>query len=183
MKILWHRRSERRVGEWAVTYVKQRKGWRMSFDVGKAREGLENAQSRAHSPSFTYATSPTSQLILILQAFRHFTYVTAHSPTLPALYLRQNSISNPSAASPTSQLILQPFFRLSYVTGFSLTSPGEQPTLYVGLYETACAAQQSSQAHCQTYQLWRKEKMWSCLILYKSRNIMIWYNLCNTVSR
>ena len=32
-------------------------------------------------------------------------------------------------ASPTSQLILQPFFRLSYVTGFSLTSPGEPPML------------------------------------------------------
>ena len=36
-------------------------------------------------------TSSTSQLILILQAFRHFTYVTAHSPTLPSLYLRHNS--------------------------------------------------------------------------------------------
>ena len=35
--------------------------------------------------------------------------------------------SNPSVASPTSQLILQPFFRFSYVTGFSLTSPGELP--------------------------------------------------------
>ena len=52
-------------------------------------------------------TSPTSQLIL--QAFRHFTYVTAHSTTLPSLYLRHNSFSNPSVASPTSQLILQPF--------------------------------------------------------------------------
>ena len=68
--------------------------------------------------------SPTSQLILILQAFRHFTYVTAHSPTLPSLYLRHNSFSNPSVASPMSQLILQLFFRLSYVTGYSLTSPG-----------------------------------------------------------
>ena len=44
----------------------------------------------------------------------HFTYVTAHSP-------------NPSVALPTSQLILQPFFRFSYVTGSSLTSPGELP--------------------------------------------------------
>ena len=68
-----------------------------------------------------------SQLILILQAFRHFTYVTGHSPTLPSLYLRHNSFSNPSVASPTSQLILQSFFHLSYVTGFSLTSPGEPP--------------------------------------------------------
>ena len=36
------RRSERRVGEWTVTEVKQRKGWRMSCGVGKATEGLEN---------------------------------------------------------------------------------------------------------------------------------------------
>ena len=49
------------------------------------------------------------------------------SLTLPSLYLRHNSFSNPSVASPTSQLIHQPFFRLSYVTGFSLTSPGEPP--------------------------------------------------------
>ena len=46
-------------------------------------------------------TSPTSQLILILQAFRHFTYVTVLSPTLPSLNLRHNSFSNPSVASPT----------------------------------------------------------------------------------
>ena len=38
---LW-RRSERRFGEWAVTLVKQRNGWRISCDVGKATEGLEN---------------------------------------------------------------------------------------------------------------------------------------------
>ena len=43
---------------------------------------------------------------LILQAFCRVTYVTAHSPTLPSLYLRHSSFSNPSVASPTSQLIL-----------------------------------------------------------------------------
>ena len=53
----------------------------------------------------------------------------AHSPTLPSLYLRHNSFSNPSVASPTLQLILQPFFRF-YVTGSSLTSPGEPPMNY-----------------------------------------------------
>ena len=37
------------------------------------------------------------------------------------------SLSKISVTSPTSQLILQPFFRLSYVTEFSLTSPGETP--------------------------------------------------------
>ena len=51
----------------------------------------------------------------------------AHSPTLPSLYLRDNSLSNSSVASPTSQFILQPFFRFTYVTGSSLTSPGEPP--------------------------------------------------------
>ena len=64
---------------------------------------------------------------LILQAFHHFVYVTAHSPTLPSLYLRHSSFSNNFFASPTSQLILQPFFRFSYVRGFSLASPGEPP--------------------------------------------------------
>ena len=93
----------------------------MSYDIGEVTEALENELSKLS------VTSPRSQLILILQAFRQFTYVTAHSPTLPSLYLRHNTFSNPSIASPTSQLILQPFFRLSYVTGFSLTSPGEPP--------------------------------------------------------
>ena len=37
------------------------------------------------------------------------------------------SFSNPSVASPTSQLILQSFFRFSYVTGSSLTWAGEPP--------------------------------------------------------
>ena len=44
---------------------------------------------------------------LILQPFHHFTYVTAHSPTLPSLYLRHSSFSYPTVASPTSQLIFQ----------------------------------------------------------------------------
>ena len=67
--------------------------------------------------------------ILFAASFRHFTYVTAHSPTLPSLHLRHSSFSNPFVASLTSQLILQPFFRFSYVTGSSLTSPGEPPML------------------------------------------------------
>ena len=80
-------------------------------------------------------TSPTSQLIL--QPFRHFTYVTAHSPTFPSFHLRHSSFSNPSVALPTSQLILQPFralylrhssfsnpsVRFTYVTAHSQTLP------------------------------------------------------------
>ena len=74
--------------------------------------------------------SPMSQFIL--QPFRHFTYVTAHSPTLPLLHLRHSSFSNPSfaahisfsklsVASPMSQLILQPFSHFTYVTAHSST--------------------------------------------------------------
>ena len=77
------------------------------------------------------STSPTSQLIL--QPFRRFTYVTAHSPTFPSLHLRHSSFSNPSVAlptcsfsnlsvtSPTSHLILQPFRCFIYVTAHSPT--------------------------------------------------------------
>ena len=39
---LWRMRSNRRVGEWAVTWVKPRKDWRMSCDMGEATEGFEN---------------------------------------------------------------------------------------------------------------------------------------------
>ena len=66
-------------------------------------------------------TSPTSQFIL--QPFRNFTYVTAHSPTLPLLHLRHTSFSNPSVALPTSQLILQPFRCFTYVTAHSPALP------------------------------------------------------------
>ena len=64
---------------------------------------------------------------LVLQPFRHFTYVTVHSRTFPSLYLRHSLFSNPSVASPTSQLILQPFFRFSYVTGFHLRHLTNRP--------------------------------------------------------
>ena len=52
---------------------------------------------------------------------------SAHSPIFLSLHLRHNSFFNPSVALPTSQLILQPFFRFSYVAGSSLTAPGEPP--------------------------------------------------------
>ena len=57
----------------------------MSCEVGEATEGLEN------------------ELCSFSNLFCHFTYVTAHSPTLPLLHLRHSSIPNPSFASPTSQ--------------------------------------------------------------------------------
>ena len=81
-------------------------------------------------------TSPTSQLIL--QLFRRFTYVTAHSPpfrcftyvtvyspTLLSLLLRHKlcSFSNLSVTSPTSQLTVQLFRRFTYVTAHSPILP------------------------------------------------------------
>ena len=92
----------------------------------RRKEGLENELCYDYnhelcSFSKLSVTSPTSQLILILQPFRHFTYVTAHSPTLPSLYLRHSSFSNPSVASPTSQLIFQPFRCFTYATVHSPT--------------------------------------------------------------
>ena len=62
-------------------------------------------------------TLPTSHLIL--QPFRRFTDVTAHSPTLYLLHLRHSSFPNPSGASPTSRFILQPFRCFTYVTAHS----------------------------------------------------------------
>ena len=61
-----------------------------------------------HLCSFSnlYIISPTPKRIL--QPFRRFIYVTAHSP-------------KPSVASPTSQLILQAFRRFTYVTAHSPT--------------------------------------------------------------
>ena len=60
---------------------------------------------------------------LILQPFRHFTYVTAYSRTLPLLHLRDISFSKPSVALPMSQLILEPFRYFTYVTSHSTTLP------------------------------------------------------------
>ena len=113
---LWRSRSERRVGEWAVAYVKWRKGWRMGRAHSPNFPSLHLRHSSFSNPS---VASPTSQPIL--QPFRRFTYVTAHSPTLPSLYLPHSSFSNPSVALPTSQLILQPFRHFTYVTAHSPT--------------------------------------------------------------
>ena len=106
----------------------------MNCDVGEATEGLENELGSAHSPTFPSlhlrhnsfsnpsVALPTSQFILQLffrfsyvksSPFRRFTYVSAHSPTLPLLHLRHSSFYSPSFASPTSQT--------------SLNSPGEPP--------------------------------------------------------
>ena len=91
---------------------------------------VQSVRLRSLQGSFSNLSVTSSSSKLILQPFRRFTYATAHSPTLPLLYLSHSSFSNPSFASSTSQLILQPLFRFSYVTGSSLTSPGEPPMLF-----------------------------------------------------
>ena len=45
----------------------------------------------------------------------------SYSPSFPSRYLRHSSFSNRSIASPTSQLILQPFLCFTYVTANSPT--------------------------------------------------------------
>ena len=87
----------------------------MSCDVGKATKGLENELWRRWSDGKVGEWAE-----LILQFLRHFTYVTTQSPTLPSLYPRHSSFPNPSVASPTSQFILQPLFRFSYVKALHL---------------------------------------------------------------
>ena len=116
---------------------------------------MENLE-KSHSPTFPSlhpshnsfsspsVALPTSQLIL--QLFRCFTYVAAHSstllslllrhrlsltppseppmrysPTFPSFHLSHNSFSSSSVALPTSQLILQPFRCFTYVTARSLS--------------------------------------------------------------
>ena len=76
---------------------------------------------------FTYITAHSTTLPLLHLHHRHFTYITAHSPILLPLCLCHSSFYNPSAASPKSQVILQPFHCFTYITGTSRTSPGELP--------------------------------------------------------
>ena len=84
--------------------------------VGSAQTFDQNTR---HTVSNLSVTSTTSQLIL--QPFRCFTYVTAHSPTLPLFHLRHSAFSNSSFASPTSQALHLRHF--TYVTTHSPTLP------------------------------------------------------------
>ena len=68
----------------------------MSCDVGKAREEL----------GMSYDVVEATESLENELCFQ-------------SLHLRHSSFPNSPLASPTSQLILQPFFRFSYLTGFS----------------------------------------------------------------
>ena len=54
---------------------------------------------------------------------------TAHSPSFQSLHLRHSSFgfSKLSVTSPTSQLILQPFPRFTYIAAYSPTLPSLYP--------------------------------------------------------
>ena len=75
----------------------------MMLKTDELREALVSDIYEQSSFSKLSVTSHTSQVIL--QPFRRFTNVTAHSPTLPLLHLRHGSFSNPSFSSPTSQAL------------------------------------------------------------------------------
>ena len=105
--------------------------WRMSCDIAKAMEGLENklwCRWRDRKVG--------EWALLILQTFHHFTYVTAHSPTLPSLYLCHSSFSNEQSSfsnlSVTSHVtahsptLLSLYLRHSSFSNLSLTSPTSQ---------------------------------------------------------
>ena len=88
-----------------------------------------------------YKTAIRAATQLILQDFRRFTYVTAHSPTLPSLYLRHSSFSNPSVASPTSQLILHPSFASPTSQDFHLRHLASRPCwklIFHHFYRDSC---------------------------------------------
>ena len=111
-------------------------GWRMSCDLGDVTERLENELCHSgHSVDrkFLICLDVLRFVQMLKREWGAESYVTAHSPTLPSLYLSHSSFSNTSVASPTSQFILQPFFRF-YVTSSSLNSPGEPPMGYIRVY-------------------------------------------------
>ena len=80
--------------------------------------------SSAHSPTF-------SSLHIRQSSFSNPSVaspMSAHFPTLLLLHLCHSSFSNPSVASPTSQLILQPLRRFTYVTAHSPNPSFASPT-------------------------------------------------------
>ena len=85
-----------------------------------------------HFRCFTYVTvhSPTLLSLLLYHKLSYVTMSRAHSPTFQSLHLRHSSLSNPSVALPTSQLIVQPVplfhLRRSSFSSPSFTSPTSQ---------------------------------------------------------
>ena len=87
--------------------------------ITNTRKSIQIAWSKINSVNSPHP----NHFHLLLQSFRHFTHVTAHSQTLSMLHLHHSSFSNSSIASPMSQLILQPFRCFTYITAHSSTLP------------------------------------------------------------
>ena len=113
--------------------MKRCKGWRMLLCLF-LQPFVASPMSQLILQTFchiTHVTAHSTTLALLHLRHRHFTYVTwpaahealPHSPTVPSLQLRHSSFSNPSVASPMSQLILQPFRCFTYVATHSTTLP------------------------------------------------------------
>ena len=107
--------------------------------------------------SFSNPSITSSRSQFIFQPFHCFTYVTAHSPTLPLHHLCHSSFSSPSVASPRLQLILQPFRCITYVTAHSPTLPLHH--LWHSSFSNPSIASPMSQLilqpfHCFTYVTW-----------------------------
>ena len=90
------------------------------------REG-GNVENIAQNIITVHSRSLVVVVVSSSEKFKNSLLTGAHSPTFPLLHLHHSSFSNPSVASPMSQLILQSFFRFSYITASSLTSPGKPP--------------------------------------------------------
>ena len=140
---------------------------------------ISRRQQKLPEVSFLSFTIPKYSEIrwteVILQPFRCFTYVTAHSQTLPLLHPRHSSFSNPSVASSTSQLILQLFFRFSYVTGCSLTSPGDPHMvciLIIKLLPRKNAIRNNKQAYISVSNFYRRFKPSAITTTIKQRVII-----------
>ena len=97
----------------------------MSCDVGKAKSSFSNLSVTS---TYVIAHSPTLPLLYL----HHSSFsnpsvasptsqLTAHSPSFHLLHLLHSSFPNPSLALPTSQLILQPFRCFTYITANSPT--------------------------------------------------------------
>ena len=72
------------------------------------------------SDSFWFPNTASMQPFThMLTLIKMYGITSAHSPTFPSLRLRHSSFSSPSAALPTSQLILQSFRCFTYVTAHS----------------------------------------------------------------
>ena len=65
----------------------------------------------------------SSAMNITMSSAMTITMSSARSPTFPSLHLSHCSFSNSSIVLPTSQLILQPFRRFTYVTAHSATIP------------------------------------------------------------